>query len=203
MKLTALILALTMAVGTYAATYDNSDTENVEWDEVLNTPTVPVKANAAISRHMETLSKWFKQHGLNSHLTRKNEVVLVTVEASRLFAPNSTDLLADADNTLSLFGKALGAPTSYRLLVAVHTDDTGDEIYSDYITEARAQAIHNRLIKIAEDLGTTPNIYFASFGNERPLGPNNSIDNRAKNRRIEFYLVPEQPTIDAARSGRL
>ena len=87
-------------------------------------------------------------------------------------------------------------------MVAVYTDDTGDDKYADNITEARAEAIHDVLTNLMEHSGIEPNLYISSFGNERPLVQNNSIENRAKNRRVEVYLVPEKRTIDAAAAGR-
>ncbi len=174
-----------------------------EWEITLASPAVPTKANASVSRHMETIRKWFANKGLDAQVTRKNEVVKVTIPADKLFAPNSTVLKPEADAVLRNFSQGVSQPGSFKVLIAVYTDDTGDNEYSNSVSIVRAQAVDKALRTLAINSGVSPNIHYYSFGNRNPVKPNNSIENRAKNRRVEIYLVPESKTIDAARAGKL
>lgn len=198
-----LLIAAAFSMTILAATPQSDDNDTADWEERLNTPEIPQRFNSLVSRHMERLAKEFKNQGLNAELVRKNEVIRVTIPVSELFAPNSTTLLPGAESKLKYFDKALSSPDSYCILVAVHSDDTGDEVYSDDITEKRADAVQDVMVDIISKSDTDPNLYIASFGKDEPRVPNNSIENRAKNRRIEIFLVPEKKLIDAARAGRL
>lgn len=173
------------------------------WEVNLATPAVPPKANASVARHMETIRKWFEARNLNAQVTRKNEVVKIIIPAEELFAPNVTTLKQGSDAILSHFAQAVSNPDSYKVLIAVFTDDTGDTEYSNKISSARAQAVNTALRQLANKAGVAPNIDYYYFGNKKPIKANNSVDNRAQNRRVEIYLVPENKTIEAARSGKL
>jgi len=70
--------------------------------------------------------------------------------------------------------------------LAGHTDDQGDEKYNLRLSERRAKAVQRYFIDkgvSAERIGVT------FFGESRPAVPNTSIENRIKNRRVEFKLV--------------
>lgn len=205
-SLLALFVAAGMsltAAGQVQDGSDSQDTAGVDWEENLQNPPVPAKANAPLARHMETLAKWFSTHNLDTKTVRKNEVVVLTVPCSQLFNPNETTLLPQADALLGNLKKAVDNPESYRILVAAYADDSGDDKYSEQLTENRAQAVAEKLEAISSLPHSRLNIYYYAFGNEKNIVPNNTIENRARNRRIEIYLVPETKTVDAARSGKL
>lgn len=172
-----------------------------DWDTKLATPAVPAKASAAVARHIDNISKWFKGKGLTTKTVRNGEVLVVTLPASELFTPNSTELVDGATTHLNVFERAIEHPESYRILIAAHTDDTGDDTYSDRLTKERAEVVMATFESIARHKGVKPNIYYYWFGSKRPAVENNSIANRAQNRRVEIYIVPEARTIDGARSG--
>ncbi|MBP3589614.1 MAG: OmpA family protein, partial [Muribaculaceae bacterium] len=76
----------------------------------------------------------------------------------------------------------------YKVLVAVHADDTGDDAYSDALTEARANAVDDLLWQLAGRDDTNVVIY--GLGKDEPLNDNTTRTDRRANRRIEFYIVP-------------
>lgn len=194
-----VLSSLLVGIGLLCAQSNVSTTP--DWDTNLTTPEVPAKASAAVARHMDNISKWFKSKGLSTKTVRNNEVLVVTIPASELFTPNSTDLIDGATTHLNAFEPAIEHPESYRILIAVHTDDTGDNTYSNKFTKERAEVIMETFESIARHKSVKPNIYYYWFGSKRPTVENNSIKNRAQNRRIEFYIVPESRTIEGARSG--
>ena len=60
------------------------------------------------------------------------------------------------------------------MVVAVHADDTGDTVYCDRLTAG------------GEETGIIP----YGLGQDDFIGSNHSIEARARNRRVEIYLVP-------------
>jgi VWFA-related protein len=67
-----------------------------------------------------------------------------------------------------------------------HTDDRGGDEYNQHLSEQRARAVADAL----EDMGIAPaRLTVKGFGESRPLAPNDSDENRRKNRRTEFVIV--------------
>lgn len=186
-----------------SASAQMTDASGMDWETNLKTPHVSTKASAAVGRHIQTIEKWFKNNNLSTRTVRNGEVLVVTIPAADLFEANSSELRPEALAKLALFERAIIHPEAYRILVAAHTDDTGDEKYSETLAEQRAENVQDAFEEIAAKANTQSNIYYYSFGFEKPLVANNSIANRNKNRRIEVYIIPEQRTIDNARSGKL
>ena len=134
-------------------------------------------------------------------MVRNNEVIKATIPAEKLFAPNETKLHAGAEELLNDFRAFIDHPEMYRLIVAVYADDSGDEQYSFQLTEERAMAVKKAFTRMASAEVVSPNIDYYWFGNTKFAYPNNSLANRAKNRRIEIYIVPEAKFIDASKTA--
>ncbi|MCC8119557.1 MAG: OmpA family protein [Bacteroidales bacterium] len=177
------------------------DTDDLSLFDNINTPEVPKKAVLPIQAHIEQIRQSLAKHYQDVELVRNDDVVMVTIPANDLFAPNSTTLRDGGKRYLRPFVNLLRYPTMYKVLVAVHTDNTGDEQYCDELSAARANAIDAFLTQelgtIAE--GLTP----YGIGQDEPIVPNNSVTNRGKNRRVEIYIVPAKGMIETARSGKL
>ena len=72
---------------------------------------------------------------------RNKEVLLLTIPAHLLFAPNDTTLKAGASEYLQPIKRYLRTPDMYRVLLVMHTDNTGSEVYRDHLTEERSKAV--------------------------------------------------------------
>ena len=74
----------------------------------------------------------------------------------------------------------------YSVSVNGHTDDVGTEEYNQQLSERRAQAVRDYLVKA----GLPPAILSVTgHGKKRPLLPGSSEKARAKNRRVELGIV--------------
>lgn len=173
-----------------SASYDTDDPDpmELELDRNIEIPEIPASRTEQIVEASKHLRDQFKNHGLSVGLIRENEVVMISIPCSRLFAANSTELTPGGKKTLNLFKDVVASPDLYKILVAVHTDDTGDEDYSYILSESRANAIDDYLSIFG---GKASNIIPYGMGFDQPIKDNNSIANRQTNRRVEFYLVPE------------
>lgn len=169
------------------------------FDENLKTPAISSKHSHGVVRHMESIRKKFVEKGLETKTMRNGEVLVVTISADQLFPPNETKLTPEGAVKLSYFRQAVIHPESYRLVVAVYADDTADTQYSENLTHQRANAVKAEFEKVAEG-SMVLNMNFYWFGNSKYLLPNNSIANRAKNRRVEVYIVPEAHIIEASQA---
>ena len=73
-----------------------------------------------------------------------------------------------------------------RLEIRGHTDDVGEEEYNQELSERRAAAVADRIVAAGID---RDRLKVEGFGESRPLVPNDSDENRRKNRRTEFVVL--------------
>ena len=141
-----------------------------------------------------------KQGNCNIEAFRNKEIILITIPASDLFAPNSPDLSEGAAKYLTPIKRYMKDPDMFRVLLVMHTDNTGSEQYRDNITADRVDAVTNWF----EDQGADTSFTFSyAFGDEMPLVPNTSYENRDKNRRLEVYLMPGAKMLEEAKKGKI
>jgi OmpA-OmpF porin, OOP family len=96
--------------------------------------------------------------------------------------PDSSGLL---DHLIEI---ALRCPTA-GIEVAGHTDTDGDSATNQALSEKRAQAVVDYLVKAGLPAGR---FTAAGYGSTQPVAANDTDDGKARNRRIEF-VVKEQP----------
>ena len=131
---------------------------------------------------------------------RNKEVLLITIPAHLLFDPNDTELKNGAGEYLSPIKRYLKDPDMFRVMLVMHTDNTGSEEYRDRITVERVNSIFDWF----EDSGVNTRYLFSyALGDEMPLKPNDSMENRRLNRRLEIYLVPGKKMVEQAQKGRI
>jgi outer membrane protein OmpA-like peptidoglycan-associated protein len=70
-----------------------------------------------------------------------------------------------------------------------HTDSSGDDVSNLTLSVSRAEAVVTELVRrgVSED-----RLYAEGFGASDPIVPNDSKDNKARNRRITFAVSPKQ-----------
>lgn len=140
------------------------------------------------------------KNGCTVETFRNKEVLLVTIPASQLFMPNETTLRPSASTLLNPIKRYLKDPDMYRVLMVMHTDNTGSEAYRDNITELRAEAVFDWF---SNQHVNTKYLFPYAYGDEMPLVENNTMGNRSKNRRLEIYLMPGRKMLEQAKKGRI
>ena len=143
-----------------------------------------------------------KKNGCNIETMRSGEVIIITIPTDLLFLPNERTLIDDCDNLLSPIQRYLKTPDFYRVLLVMHTDDTGSETYTDELSLDRVDAVFDWFE--THNTNTTYLFPTASGASEPLFGTkNNTIKNRAKNRRLEIYLIPGEEMLRQAKLGRI
>jgi len=173
-------------------------------DENVAEPEVPKKQVPAVVGYMKKVAGSFVQHkelGLTVEMARGGQVAVVSLPSDALFAPNDTVLSPSAAELLKPFAKHLTVKDMFKFLVVVHSDDTGTEEYLNSLTEARAEAV--AAMWAADPQSASDAVVPYGFGAAEPLVANNSRTNRAKNRRVEIYMIPGPEMIARAKSGKL
>ncbi|MEM6271482.1 MAG: OmpA family protein [Bacteroidota bacterium] len=84
----------------------------------------------------------------------------------------------------------MNSDRGYFLEIHGHTDDFGSEAYNYALGQRRARTIQQRLIANRVD---RERVRIFSFGETRPIAPNDSPRRRANNRRVEFHYYAARP----------
>lgn len=157
-------------------------------DDNLLSPEVPSKLILQARTAMTKLSNRFEREGFQTDLTeREGMVLMVTVSVADLFMANDTLLSHAAHSKLKALSNPLRTPDKYKLLIVVHSDDTGSEEYLNALTTARADAIR---MWIADQGIPVDGVVPYGLGYDEPINSEQSRKGRAANRRVEFYYVP-------------
>ena len=105
-----------------------------------------------------------------------------------LYETDSYTLKDESKFTLRCFADYLKKNKTYTIKIEGHTDDIGDRQKNLILSQNRAAVVKEYLIEQgiqAERLASK------GFGESRPKVPNNTPENRKKNRRTEFELTIE------------
>jgi outer membrane protein OmpA-like peptidoglycan-associated protein len=102
------------------------------------------------------------------------------------FESNKFELQSESKPELEKLSKLLSLNPSLNIEISGHTDDIGKDAENMILSKNRAKSVFDYLI----NSGINPNrVKAVGFGETLPNMPNNSNENRAKNRRIEIKII--------------
>jgi outer membrane protein OmpA-like peptidoglycan-associated protein len=113
-------------------------------------------------------------------------IVMTLSEKAFRFDFDKAELRTENRETLSRVAGVLLASEGYRLFVDGHTDDVGTDQYNEGLSERRATAVRDYLVKAGIPSGL---ITIHGFGKQQPLMSEKTPDARAQNRRVEIGIV--------------
>lgn len=100
------------------------------------------------------------------------------------FDSGSATLLTASNRALATVAAALREHADWRVTIEGHTDDVGDGAANQGLSERRAAAVRAALI---ERFGVAaPALNARGFGESRPIESNDTLEGRARNRRVEI-----------------
>lgn len=174
--------------------YEMSLDENLVKPEIKND-----KQADKIQDFQYEMAVAFKQSNYDVEIMRDNEVIVITIPASLLFEPNDTVLSKLGETQLEPFLRMLKNPGFYKMLLVMHSDNTGSEAYTLNLTRQRV----NNIFDWFDENGSVDYVVPYALGETDPIVDNDSVENRKRNRRLEIYLVPEKTMIQQAKKGRI
>ncbi|MBM4342242.1 MAG: OmpA family protein [Deltaproteobacteria bacterium] len=121
-------------------------------------------------------------------IRERHGLLVIEVASDILFDLNKAEVKAAARPVLADIADALKSLADRRFQVAGHTDNTGADAINWRLSVDRALAVLAEMTA----LGVGPNnLSAAGFGPYLPVVANDSDANRARNRRVEFLLIPD------------
>lgn len=118
----------------------------------------------------------------------RDGLLVIEVNSDILFDLNKAEVKAAARPVLAEIALALKELTDRRFQIAGHTDDTGADALNWRLSTDRALAVLQEMVGLGVPAKT---LSAAGFGPYLPMVANDSPESRAKNRRVEFLLVPD------------
>lgn len=116
------------------------------------------------------------------------QVALILDDNQIQFPPSESDIAEESLPVLDRIAQILGQCPGARFEIGGHTDSQGRESSNMALSQARADAVLSALLERGVD---TVFLYARGYGEEQPIASNETEEGRARNRRIEFRLLPE------------
>lgn len=102
------------------------------------------------------------------------------------FPPNTAEITADASAFLDTLADVVNRCPDLKIEVGGHTDAWGKAAWNQELSRKRAVAVAKYLIAQG---AKQSRLVAVGYGETSPLVDNNTLENRAKNRRIEFKVL--------------
>jgi outer membrane protein OmpA-like peptidoglycan-associated protein len=117
----------------------------------------------------------------------ENAKVNDIVKLDKIYFDQSSFILrSDSYPQLEELYKALETNPKLRIEISGHTDNVGNAKLNQLLSENRARVIHNYLVGKGID---SKRLKFAGYGQTKPVSPNDTEENKSKNRRVECLVL--------------
>lgn len=120
-------------------------------------------------------------------VSRNERGIVLTLPENYWAGTRASSFTPTSDPKLGSLSEMLASNTEYRITIEAHTDDKGTPEELQTLTQARAQAIADRMSSFGV---TQDRMQVKGLGAALPVVPNSTNANRAKNRRVQVILVP-------------
>lgn len=155
-------------------------------------------AGVLIGNKMDKQAQEIENEIPGAIVERVDDDIVITFEdgSGVYFATNKFDINEASQKSLNkLAGVFLEYPDT-KILVVGHTDSTGDADYNMTLSKNRAFSVTNYL----KDKGISNGRLNTNwFGETKPLHDNSTSLGRAKNRRVNVVVVPNEKMIEEAK----
>ena len=102
------------------------------------------------------------------------------------FDQSKYDLRPESREQLQKLYRTLRDNPKLKIEIAGHTDNVGDARLNQYLSENRAKVIYSYLLR--KNIASN-RLKHKGYGQTRPVAPNDTEDNKALNRRVEFVVL--------------
>lgn len=144
---------------------------------------VAVLVDAVAAKAVENKMVEVKATDMADALATKGAIDLYGI----YFDTDKTDIKPESGKTLDEVASLLKIDRALKLEIAGHTDNTGSKEHNMQLSEGRAQAVVEVLVK---KYGIdAARLHAKGYGDTKPVAPNDSDAGKAKNRRVELKKI--------------
>ncbi len=156
-------------------------------------PTPADKEMAQLKGAQSHLEKFIQMNKMSKDLEAViiDQGMLIRIRDNALFASGSADMFPEARQVAAEIAKLL-VPLNQNVIISGHTDNVPINTY-EFPTNwdlSSKRALNFMKFLLAQEPTLKPEKFSAiGYGEYRPLASNDSIDGRAKNRRVEVLIL--------------
>ena len=155
-------------------------------------------AGVLIGKKMDKQAQKIEQEIPGAVVERVDNGIVVTFDENSgvYFDTNKYNINNASQETLNKLAGVFKEFPDTNILVVGHTDNTGDENYNMNLSKNRAYAVTNYLKNKGLDATRFTTNW---FGETQPIHDNSTADGRAKNRRVNVAILPNEKMIEEAK----
>lgn len=172
---------------------NNKNKNNPQQNENNSLEDIMKQEQAEFQNLKKQIDEYIDKNGLISDLETKLNMsqLLITISDNALFAPAQATIKPEAKDLAIAISKMLEQYPNYEIIVSGHTDDTPiNNAYFKSNWDLSAMRAIRFMDVMLENKNIGPNRFSAiGYGEYRPIAPNDSVDNKAKNRRVEVAII--------------
>lgn len=156
-------------------------------------------AGAIIGDRMDKQAQKIEEEIPGATVERIDDGIIVTFDENSgvYFATNKYDLNTESRATLDKLAGVLQEYPDTNILVVGHTDSTGPREFNMTLSKNRAQSVTNYFI--TQKSLSSGRITTEWFGPDAPIADNGTVEGRAKNRRVNVAIVPNDKMKEEAK----
>lgn len=172
---------------------ENQDQSKEEMEEKSEEPFSAVQHQEFLQMKQQ-INDYIKEHDLEDQLSIQltDEGLLLTIVNDVLFDSGSAEVKKKGHATANEIARILNTDPPHQVVISGHADDVPIS-YSNYTSnwDLSVERALNFMTLIVENTDLDPSLFSVKgHGDTKPLFPNDSLENRAKNRRVEVLILP-------------
>ncbi|WP_040280601.1 OmpA family protein [Psychroserpens damuponensis] len=154
-------------------------------------------AGVLIGDKMDKQAQQIEEEIPGAVVERVDDGIVVTFDENSgvYFDTNKSNINAMSQETLNKLAGIFSEYPDTNILVVGHTDSVGAEDYNMTLSKNRANSVTNYLMNKGLSSGRFTTNW---FGESQPMHDNNTEAGRAKNRRVNVAILPNQTMINEA-----
>ena len=178
-------------IGAVTGAVIGKSTSNHKNKRALIGAAVGAIAGAAIGDYMDRQEAEMREQlsGSGVEVVREGDNLRLVMPSNITFATNQATITPQFHDTLNTIANVLNHYDKTYLSIEGHTDSSGSESYNQTLSERRAHSVQQYLVSqsiVSERLS------ISGYGEMRPVASNETAAGKAKNRRVEVQIVPNQ-----------
>ncbi len=153
-------------------------------------------AGAYIGRYMDKQAEEMRRDLEGAKIERVGEGIKITFDSGLLFDVNKDDLRDASRQNLDSLATILNKYPDTNILIEGHTDSTGTREYNQTLSERRARSVSAYLAQLSVQSGR---FTVMGYGPDQPIGPNDTVEGRQQNRRVDLAIMANEKLKKAAK----
>lgn len=149
-------------------------------------------AGVLIGNKMDKQAQKIEEEIPGAKVERIDDGILVTFDENSgvHFETEKYNITSDSEVMLTKLANILKEYPDTNVLVVGHTDSSGAASYNMTLSEKRAYAVTNYFV---QSKGLSSSRFTTTwFGEDQPIADNTTVEGRAKNRRVNIAIVPNE-----------